>query len=80
MFHCTCGRQFTASEVREALSTASLMRRRLISQIESMSAADLATKRAAHDSLSGWLESVTAQLGELLGRAAGKAVKWWREG
>ena len=79
VFYCSCGHRFTAHEVREALSTASLMRRRLISQIESMSVSDLAIETASRDSLSSWLESVTHQLGEVLGRAVGKAVRWWRE-
>jgi hypothetical protein len=67
-----------AYEVAGALTTAALMRQRLIDQIKSMNAAELDIGERVTDSMKSWLESVGRSAGEFLGRAIGNILKWWR--
>jgi hypothetical protein len=65
-------------EVASALTTAALMRQRLIDQIKSMNAAELDIGERTTESMKWWLESVGRSAGEFLGRAIGNVLKWWR--
>ena len=77
-FYCACGGKFLAHEVASALTTAALMRQRLIDQIQSMNAAELDISKRATESMGSWLEFVGSSAGEYLGRAIGNILKWWR--
>ena len=68
-----------AYEVRDALSTASLMRQRLIDQINAMSTSERHIAQSSRDSLSSWLEDASGYFGEAIGRVLGRVIKWLRD-
>jgi hypothetical protein len=75
-FFCSCGREFSASEVSDALTAAELIRARLLSKIESLTGADRRITELSSSSLSDWLRSVSFSVGEAAGQAVLAFRKW----
>jgi hypothetical protein len=75
-FHCSCGHVFSAGSVSEALSTASLIRQKLLKQIEGMDKAEIRIRQTVSHSFSQWLEEMSYKLGFTLGTIATYLKKW----
>jgi hypothetical protein len=75
-FYCSCGHIFQASEVEKALSTATLLRSRLIQHIQSIDQAEDYISRTTNKSFSQWLDKLSYELGKLVGKTAAQLRKW----
>jgi hypothetical protein len=78
-FHCSCGRVFPARDVETALSTAELLRLRLVEQLRSMDAAEHSIRQSGRHSLSQWLYDVAHSLGYAAGTIVGALRRWLDE-
>jgi hypothetical protein len=71
-FHCSCGYTFNSEEVSEALSTSSLVRKKILEQINEIDFTEKQIKDTVKNSLVSWLSS----LGYKLGFAVGTFIKY----
>lgn len=70
LFHCSCGRVFTANQIEHALGKNALLRDRLRQQIQAMDVAESSITSRSDDSFRDWLRSASYELGKLLGASA----------
>ena len=75
-FHCSCGYVFQAHSVSEALSTASLIRQKLMEQIQSMDKAELRIRQTFSHSFTEWLNEMSFEFGFAFGTIAAYIKKW----
>lgn len=66
-FSCSCGYEFHASDVEEALSTSSILRQRLLQKIYEMDQSEIAIVQASQSSFNRWMENVSFEIGRFLG-------------
>jgi hypothetical protein len=78
-FFCSCGYTFAAKEVESALSSISLIRSRLLREIEAMNQSEMKIARQSQSSFEVWLRDIGLDIGRDLGVAAGKVMRWLDE-
>lgn len=76
IFFCSCGREFSACEVSDALVATELIRARLLSRIESLTGAERRINELSSESLSDWLRRISFSVGEAAGQAVIAFRKW----
>lgn len=76
-FHCSCGHVFDAAEVKFALSTAELLRQRMMEQIRLMDDAEKRIQQRRQDSFAQWAYDIAFQLGNAAGSLVGRIERWF---
>ncbi len=77
MFYCSCGYIFSAAQVEAALTSAALLRQRLMLHIASMKSMQMAIDQKADESLISWLGNVSFEAGKRLGYVLGSLRSWF---
>jgi hypothetical protein len=77
-FCCSCGHIFSAADVEDALSTMTLISKRLVQQIKQMEQSENKIYQSYRQSFNEWLYDLSFELGKLVGKAAAAIIKWLR--
>lgn len=77
-FICSCGHRFNATEVAAAISNATLLRQRLLRQIEAMDASESRIRTQTRESRESWLASTLERLASGAGYRLGSMVRYIR--
>lgn len=74
-FYCSCGYNFTANEVKNAIGKTVELRKKLISLLEEMDFDERKIEQVAKNSVKSWLNKASYEIGRALGTVAGHVVK-----
>ncbi|NET42194.1 hypothetical protein [Okeania sp. SIO2B3] len=72
-FYCSCGYQFYASEVEDALSTTQLLRQRLLQKINEMDSFERTIASKSQNSFQQWVHNISYDIAKALSTTVSKA-------
>ena len=72
-FYCSCGYQFYASEVKDALSTTQLLRQRLLQKINEMDSFERTITSKSQNSFQQWVNDISYDIAKALSTTVSKA-------
>ena len=75
-FYCSCGYVFQATDVQTALSSAALIRKRLLQQVQDMEVTESRINQKTRASLNQWIYDKGYEFARLIGVTAGTIQRW----